>query len=239
MREPLLAKLEDDLIRVPGVKGARVVGEEAPTEIHIVATAERSPKQVARDVQSLAAAGFGFPIDHRIISIVQLEDGQQVDEEAPKNARGKAPVVDEHEPTEATEAAPTNGHKGELHRPVLDRVVLASKGEDGWVKVGLRWPDGQTTEGAGSAGAARESRARAAADAVQRALEPVLAPLRTRIDIDQVMIQRIGQNDSVLVSVIFYENGMPSPLMGSAIINDDVASAAVRATLQAVNRRLR
>lgn len=210
MRDPTLTKFESDLKRVPGVKGARVVGDGTPTEIHIVAGPDRSPKQVVRDVQSLAAAGFGFPIDHRIVSIVQLEENQP---------------------------AASNGDKG--RRPVLDRVVLASKGEDGWVKVGLRWPDGEVTEGVGTAGSSRETRARAASDAVARALEPVLGPLRKRVEIDQVAVQKIGNNDSVLVSVIHSDAGRTSTLVGSAIIYDDVASAAVRATLQAVNRLLR
>lgn len=44
-----------------------------PTEIHIVATPTRSPKQVMRDVRSLAAAAHGLEIDHRIVSVAQVE----------------------------------------------------------------------------------------------------------------------------------------------------------------------
>jgi hypothetical protein len=215
MREPRLARFEEDLKRVPGVKGARVVGDEAPSEIHIVAVAGRSPKQVVRDVQSLAAAGFGFPIDHRIVSIVQLEDGA------------------EHVPSSS------NGASIPALRPVLERVVLATKGDEGWVKVGLKWPDDQVTEGVAAAGVSREARARAASDAVSKALDPILAPMKARMAIDQVAVSKIGVSDSVTVSVLFYEGGTVTPLVGSAIIQDDVASAAVRATLQAVNRRLR
>lgn len=69
-----LSRLEQELERVPGIQSARVKGDASPTEIHIVATKERSPKQLVRDVQSLASAGFDMPIDHRIVSIVQLED---------------------------------------------------------------------------------------------------------------------------------------------------------------------
>lgn len=69
-----LSRLEQELERVPGIQSARVMGDSSPTEIHIVATKERSPKQLVRDVQSLASAGFDMPIDHRIVSVVQLED---------------------------------------------------------------------------------------------------------------------------------------------------------------------
>ncbi|MGH2819926.1 MAG: hypothetical protein ACRDJ5_04655, partial [Actinomycetota bacterium] len=123
-------------------------------------------------------------------------------------------------------------------RPVVDRVVLASKGDSGWVKVGLRWPDGDVTEGAGTAGTSRESRARGATNALLSALEPVLQNMRAHIDIDQVVIHQLGSQDSVLVRAVFYDRGSPTPVVGSALVHDDVATAAVRALLQAVNRKL-
>jgi hypothetical protein len=208
--DPRLGKFEDDLRKIPGVKGARVVGVDAPTEIHIVAAPDRSPKQVVRDVQSLAAAGFGMPIDHRIVSIVQLDD----------------------------EVAALESNGGLPSRPLLERVVLASKGNEGWVKVAIRWPNGEVTEGVGAAGVTRESRARGAASAVQRALNPVLEKRRSTVEIDEVAIQRLGTGDSVTVHAVFNENGAPRHLVGTALVYDDVASAAVRAILHAVNRKL-
>ena len=75
----LLEKFEADLTKVPGVKSARVVGNggtDEPSEIHIVASSDRSPKQVVRDVQSLAIAGYQLSIDHRIVSVVQLDEAE-------------------------------------------------------------------------------------------------------------------------------------------------------------------
>jgi hypothetical protein len=74
MRHPRLTKLEDDLEKIHGVTGVRIVGDDAPSEIHIVATSERPPKQIVRDVQSLTTTQLGEPIDHRIVSVVQLDD---------------------------------------------------------------------------------------------------------------------------------------------------------------------
>ena len=97
-----LSKLEQDLLRVPGVRSARVIGGDVPTEIHVVTTSKRSPKQVVRDVQSLAAAGFGIPIDHRIVSVVQLDDppptepsgnGEGTAERAPQPQAASQPQV--------------------------------------------------------------------------------------------------------------------------------------------------
>lgn len=206
-----LERLEQDLRKVQGVKSARVVGEEEPSEIHIVSSLSRTPKQVVRDVQSLAAARFGMPIDHRIVSVVQL------DEEA------------------ATQPTPTRPRDG---RPVLDRVVLASRGDSGWVQVTLRWPDGAVTEGSGRAGPTREARARGATIALLEAVQPVLERRGSRLDVEHVLIHRVGSTDSVLVRAVFSDLGHPTPVVGSALVYDDVATAAVQALLQAVNRKL-
>ena len=256
MSETHLAKLEQDLLRVPGVRSARVVGGDVPSEIHIVTTSKRSPKQVVRDVQSLAAAGFGIPIDHRIVSVVQLDDPPPPPVETAVASAGSAGST-APTPVQAPEAvggnggttsadvgvgvkdvAATNG-SSEAHRLVLDRVVLASKGDAGWVKVGLRWPNGQATEGAGVAGATRDARARGATAALLDALSPVLDEMGAKVDIDHLLIHPVGTNDSVLVRVVFYERGATTPLVGTALVVDDVATAAVRATLQALNRKLR
>ena len=221
MADQQWSRLEADLRKVAGVRSARVIGANgAPTEIHIVSTSTRAPKQVVRDVQSLAAAGFGMPIDHRIVSIVQLDE----------------PLEPDPPPVPESQEAPKNGRNG--HRPVLERVVLASRGESGWVKVALKWPDGQTTEGASAAGASREARARGATAALIQAMKPVLENHQSAVDVDQVVVQRIGSNDSVVVRAIFYENGTSVPVIGSALVHDDVATASVRAMLQALNRKL-
>jgi hypothetical protein len=202
MSHETLGRLEADLRRIQGVQSARVVGDNEPTEIHVVSSPGRPAKQVVRDVQSLAAARFGLSIDHRIVSVVQLD---------------RAPAA---------------------QRPSLDRVVVANKGESGWVKVVLVWPNGRTTEGAGSAGATRATRARGATTALIHALEPVLGERRRRLDVEHVMITRIGSGDSVMVRAAWQESGSSSQLIGSALVYDDVASAAVLALLQAVNRKL-
>jgi hypothetical protein len=199
-----LVRLEADLRRIQGVSSARIVGGNEPSEIHIVSSTARPPKQVVRDVQSLAAARFDIAIDHRIVSVVQLD-------EEPTVARGRA---------------------------VLDRVVLASKGDGGWVKVALQWPDGEVTEGAGSAGSTREARARGATTALIQALDSVIGKRSGRLDADHVAIIPMGPDDAVVVRAIHRHGGSSTTLVGCAVIQDDVATAAVRALLQAVNRRL-
>ena len=105
MADTQWSRLEADLVKVPGVRSARVIGANgAPTEIHIVSTSSRAPKQVVRDVQSLATAGFGIQIDHRIVSIVQLDEPLEPD---------PPPVPEAHAAVrERTRAAPGAGARG-------------------------------------------------------------------------------------------------------------------------------
>jgi hypothetical protein len=226
MADATLIQLERDLLRVPGVKSVRVVGDDTPSEIHVVASSKRPPKQVVRDVQSLAAAGYGMPIDHRIVSVVQLDEDADV-----------PPPLQSVDPVDVTQR--TESDEEPVQRLVLERVVLASKWDSGWVKVALRWPDGTSTEGAGAAGSSREARARGAAQALLQALQPALGPVGAKLDVDQVLLQPLGANDTVIARVVLYDRGIATPLVGSALVYDDVATAAVRAILQSINRRLR
>ena len=215
--DDLLNALEQDLVRIMGVSSARVVGDGAPREVHVVASSSRPPKQVVRDVQSLAAARFGITIDHRIVSVVQM------DEEKPQEAG-----------IHSADADPADDR-----RPAVDRVVFATRGDTGWIRVGLRWPDGEVTEGAGAAGATRDARARGAVNAVHQALEPLLASRNVSLDLEHLLISPMGSNDSVVVKLGWHESGNSTTLIGSALVEDDIASATVRSMLQAVNRKLR
>jgi hypothetical protein len=208
----LLNRVEDDLLRVPGIMSASVVGDEVPKEIHVVATPDRSPKQIVRDVQSLTSARFGLSIDHRIVSVVQLGENQ---------------------------LRPADSDAAEEQRPLIDQVVFASKGNTGWVKVTLQWPNGELTEGAEAAGVTRESRARGAAMAVRRALDSWLTKNNAALDVEDVLMQQLGTSDSVTIRLVIHEEGGSTALVGSALIYDDIATAAVHAALHALNRKFR
>jgi hypothetical protein len=69
-----LTEVEREICRLPDVSIARIVTETdgRVSEVHIVAHPGKHPKQIARDVQSIALASFGLDIDRRVISVVQL-----------------------------------------------------------------------------------------------------------------------------------------------------------------------
>ena len=71
-----------------GVEMAHVVmasGSEV-MEVHVVATPERKPKQIVRDIESLLMAQFGLDVDYRKISLAQMR-------EAPLSARTPRPQL--------------------------------------------------------------------------------------------------------------------------------------------------
>lgn len=70
--------VETALASVPGVVGARLVAgfDRQVDELHVLTVVDRSAKQTVRDVQTVLMARFGVPTDHRVISVVQLEEGR-------------------------------------------------------------------------------------------------------------------------------------------------------------------
>jgi hypothetical protein len=70
----LRPEFENALRTLPGVQAASVVTapDRTPTEVHVLARPGKAPKQLVRDVQSLALAQYDLDIDHRIVSIVQI-----------------------------------------------------------------------------------------------------------------------------------------------------------------------
>jgi hypothetical protein len=69
--------LEREINRLDSVASAKVLstGTEID-EIHVVAPHDRSPKKIVRDIESLLLVRFGIRIDHRRISVIQLESFQ-------------------------------------------------------------------------------------------------------------------------------------------------------------------
>lgn len=69
-------EVEAALCAIPGVLATRIVpGFERPVdELHAVTTLERTPKHIVRDVQSMLMARFGVSTDHRVVSVVQMQD---------------------------------------------------------------------------------------------------------------------------------------------------------------------
>jgi hypothetical protein len=211
----LLAEFESDLGKVPGVKSARVVGNGEPSEIHIVASSERTPKQLVRDVQSLAMAGYQLSIDHRIVSVVQLEE----------DAAGETPAA-------------SNGHSNGS-RPIITYIIAVNDEYGRRVDLGIKWPDGSTSGGVGQLGASKQGRARAGADAMVQAVNIKLSKAGMSADLEHVFLVAASDGAEVVtVRLALSEGGRYQMLLGSANADGDLVAGAARATLHALNRKL-
>ncbi len=206
-------ELERELCRLPDVSAARVVTDDIgrPTEVHILAHGVKHPKQVVRDVQSVALASFGIELDRRIVSVVQLHtDSIPVPEPA-------APVV--------------------ADRAVLVHVVSEVTGLRNLVRVTLSH-SGEESVGFAEGSVASTARHRLVAAATVDALRQLQTAAEC-LDIDSAQVVRVGVHDVAIVTVVFVIPPAEQMVSGSAIVREHLdADAIVRAVLDATNRRL-
>lgn len=202
---------------LPGVFAAGVRFEEDElVEIHVLAANVRSPKQIARDVQSALFAAYGIEVDHRIVSIAQL----------PQNPFGSASPV-QHTPV-----------RRELPQEV--RLIIAGievVQHDGQVDVGVSLMRGEETfTGRAQCRDTRSQRPRAAATAALNAVHAMLG--KPYFDLLEVRPVTIGDACITVTIIEFMDDcaGMPVTLTGAAVQHDDIVSSAVRSTLDALNR---
>jgi hypothetical protein len=190
-----------------------------PTEIHIVASRTKGAKQVVRDVQSLALAAHGIDIDHRIVSVVQFDDG---DDNTPAVIR----LPDTPDRVASSDNVP---------RPLIASISIRTAGSEADASVVVSTGD-DSYEGRSIGPSTMSHRhtlvARATLDAVGELLGlpaeiefATVTPMGTRrmaACVIQVAVPRVGE----LV------------LTGSALVRNDEADAVARAVLDALNRRL-
>lgn len=224
-----LGELEDALRRIPGVAAARLVSDKdgKPIEVHILASLERHPKQIVRDVQSVAQAGFDEEIDRRIVSVVQL-DGPVL------GVAGDADIDADDEP-----ASNGNGHSVaiDLTRVVVDGVAINRNGPRATAQVRLGRRGAQalgTADGAATNSLLPALVVRATIDALS-----FLEANAGRLEVEAATVQSVGARSVALVSLILLSASAEEQLLGAAMVRQaGFEDAVVRAVLNAVNRRL-
>jgi hypothetical protein len=225
----LLPELEDALRQIPGVRAASVVtGPDAqPTEIHVLADRLKPAKQVVRDIQSLAMARYDLDIDHRIVSVVQIDDG-----EAPA-LRLAVPPSATDETVDVTDSALAPAEASP--RPLVEAVVVRTSHSEAEVTVTLAF-GGDVFIGSASGSSAIASRPRIVARATLDALGELLG---TPADIEHSTVMPVGSR-SVAVSVLQIQVPRTGEqvLSGSAVVRGDESDAVARSVLDALNRRL-
>ncbi|HHX10733.1 MAG TPA: hypothetical protein GX729_05140 [Firmicutes bacterium] len=206
-----VSDVENILVCLPGVQKARVVVNDwgAIEEIHILTGLDRNPKQIVRDVQSALKAQWDITVDRRKVSVAQLKSSMPV-------TLGRLRYAGLEVKTE------TSTGKGE----VCVTLERASE-EQTAVYVGKAETDG--TEGS-----LLLAIARATCFAVNLTIQPP-----NRFFPDDVAIIQVGPRRAVAVLVtLVTPRRNHEELLGAALIRREPMEACVRATLDALNRRL-
>jgi hypothetical protein len=225
-----LATVEREICRIPEVRAVRIVADHdgRPVEVHVLASPGKHAKQLARDVQSVAMASVGLDIDHRIISVVQLDDGSVTtttvpvatdDGESPSpNGLSDAPEIDEP-------------------RILVDGVITERRGITCSAQVTLRRGD-ELAEGVTEGPAAASATARLVAEATLDALRH-LEPAANMAHLETAMITRVGDREVAVTTVVLVIPPNEELMAGSAPVRGgDGHGAVARSVLDATNRRL-
>lgn len=208
----LLPEFEDAVRQITGVRAASVVtGPDAvPTEVHVLAAPGKAPKQVVRDVQSLALAQFDLDLDHRIVSVVQIGEDQ---------------VAEVNAETGGT-AAP---------RPAITSIMVRTSGAEAEAIVTLA-AGGHLFEGKVVGPGASTHRPRLVAQATLQALGELLG---TNAAVENALVLPLGTREvGVVVLTVDVPRLGEQVVTGSALVRGDAADSVARAVLAALNRRL-
>ena len=206
-----LEAIERELCRLPDVSVARLVSDDAGRiiEAHIIAGHAKHPKQIVRDVQSVALAEFGIEIDRRIVSVVQLGEGDF--------------------------AVPTEDSAG--FRPSIVSIQAETNGLRSVVRVTLGNDEGEAV-GSAAGSIATTARHRLVANATVDALRRLDAAAEC-LDVEHAQVVRVGASDVAVVTIVFVAPPNEQVVSGSAIVRgNQEADAVARAVLDATNRRL-
>lgn len=121
-------------------------------------------------------------------------------------------------------------------RILIQRMQLVSAGLGVTTSVSLTWL-GDSFVGESSAAATPSSVHRSVAVATLRALEEVVGSA-ARFELEQLEINQLGPDRAVVVVVAMLTRVGSERLTGVSVVREDVRQAVIRATLDALNRRL-
>lgn len=197
---------ESVINRLEGVIASKVIERDGfIEEVHVLVDKTRSPKQVSRDVQSTFVAWFGEVLDHRKISVAQLEGFQT--KKVPTGRVSFEKMI----------------HTSEPDGRITISVSLSFEDLDGFGEV--------------SAYVGRRGRLKLSADATLIAIRKMF-DLKFGLTLEDVQKSTVG-GEEVINAVVLLTKGMEeSLLVGSAFVKQSDLEATVKATLDAVNRRL-
>lgn len=206
----LILEIEQALSQVAEIRAARIVSSDEGViqEIHVLADPSKSPKQLVRDIESTIMAQFGIAIDHKKVSIAQL---------------GRESIA-----MDDTPAAPARARIHSVSTDVMGvrAVATVTLELEGEVYTGV-------AEGPASTTGRRRLVGQATLNAVEKYTNGTFG-----FALEDVVIVTLGRERVAVACVILVTPLGEQALAGSALARQSENDSLVRATLDAINRRL-
>lgn len=199
-----LNAIQDFLNQIDGIEYCKVIGnEDEILEIHVLSDNSRSPKQIARDIETAIMTKFDIRIDRKIISIVQFKGGDS----------------------------------GIASRIRYLSVSTLSQNNTVDVEVKLLYEEKEYSSQLVGVNTALNKN-RLVAEATLKTVEEILGQAFI-IYPNDVTVKELSDYTVATVVVTLKVSYMEEVLVGSAIVRNDLNESIVRATLDAINRRIR
>jgi len=208
-------EIESALAEVGEIKAVRVVAspDGVIQEIHVLALPTKQPKQLVRDIESTLMARFGIPIDHKKISIALL---------------GRDSIK-----AEVVEGA---SERNTAARPRICSINATVSGVQASASVTLEI-GGTEYVGNSSGPASQTGRLRlvalAALDAVSQYTDATIS-----FALEDVAILKLGREKVAVSCIALVSSIGEQTFSGSAMVRQNDNDSVVRATLDAINRRM-
>lgn len=217
----VLSEYEQALKQIRSVSAARIRMTEQGEieEIHILATGDRNPKQIVRDVESLLVAQFGLQFDHKKISIAQVDEqvGEQANQQVPEHVMSPSLPA--------------------WVRPKLVGVTLRTT--NGMAEVMVELQVGERVLTGNARGfSSSHNKQRLLVEATVKALN-YLEMEKCLLVPEDVAVTELAKHKVAQVAVTLVCPAGEQLLVGCALVKNDDREAVVKATLDAVNRKVR
>lgn len=223
-----LSLIEKLLCNLPGVVSAKI--RTAPdgniSEIHVLTTSDRQPKQTVRDVESALQSGFNIRIDHKKISVAQIKgpaEGRTVEDYREFTSSGPRPAGRIY-----PEARP---RLKLIKAEVMQISEVKSRAE---VTLSL---EGNVYKGTAEDASTVESKLRMCSRATLTALENFLEGEHA-LTLETLRIIGEGAEAIIVVTVGLRSSDSSKNYVGACFMGEDRFRSAASASLDALNRLL-
>jgi len=210
---------------LPGVADAEISSEDSDNgagTLRLSLTPGADEVRVAASVNRVLRDRFSLAVDADRVQVVDEVNsrGREAPRFEPRSV-GPQPVI---------VATPAGS------RVLIERMQLVSAGLGISTEVSLGWA-GETYRGSADATATPASVHRAVAEATLRAVEAAVDG-KARFAVEHVETAQLGSERAIVVEVAMVTGKGNERLTGVSAVRDDTRQAVIRATLDALNRRI-